>query len=428
MNILLLPSTFNCRNMGDVAMLQVCVGNLRKSWPDAVISVPTDLSEELRRHCPQVHATSARDLRIRFHEDIFLGQLAGKVPLLVKRALRIGKRYLRRRHPEVLNAIAAIRFRDGSATDVEFTPFQQVLRSADLIVVSGAGGLNDACREWAQTTLEILEDALDQGVPAAMFGQGIGPLRDASILEKFRTVAPRLALLTLREGLFGPRLLETLGHPVSDAAVTGDDAVLLAYGERPADLGDRLGMNVRISASSGVGEQFLDQLGPVIRELTLRKFVTLLPIPIAHDHDHSDSRSLESLESRCGGTLEGGRELDSPLKVIRQVARCRVVVTGAYHAAVFALAQGIPAVGLAGSEYFMAKFQGLARQFPSGCDVVPITGNDFGPKLLDAIERAWQKAPFERERLLERARDQAERCRRAYEALGDALALRESRS
>lgn len=426
--ILLLPSTFNCLNMGDVAMLQVCVGNLLRAWPDAVISVPTDLPEELSRHCPTVRAASARELRIWYHPDMFLGRLSTSIPLVTRRALSATKRRLRRRFPGILSRVAALRFGPSESKEEATAPFQEAFLSADLMVVAGAGGLNDVCREWSLTTLEILEDVLDRGVPAAMFGQGIGPLHDVSILEKLRTVAPRLAALTLREGLLGPQLLGGLGHRMEDTAVTGDDAVVMAFEQRSADLGDCLGLNVRISKTSEVGEGLLDKVGHVIRTIGTRKGMTLVPVPIARDHGCSDCRSLESLGGRCGAALDGGRALDSPLKVVQQVARCRVVVTGAYHAAVFALAQGIPAVCLAGSEYFLTKFQGLAGQFPSGCDVVSVSEKDLGPRLLDAIEQAWQKAPFEREHLLKRARDQAERCRRAYEALGDSLALRESSS
>ncbi|MFI6772593.1 polysaccharide pyruvyl transferase family protein [Nocardia sp. NPDC050412] len=42
----------------------------------------------------------------------------------------------------------------------------------------------------------------------------------------------------------------------------------------------------------------------------------------------------------------------TPVDVFRQVGRCRVLVTNAYHLAVFALSQGIPAVGITASEYY----------------------------------------------------------------------------
>jgi hypothetical protein len=320
--------------------------------------------------------------------------------------------------------LASLRFPSRNTGDDDVTPFDEALRSASLIVVSGAGGLNDVCREWALATLAIVEEALDRRVPAAMLSQGIGPLRDPSILEKLRSVVPRLEMLTLREGLCGPRILEAFGVPEDTAMVTGDDAVTLAFDERPSVLGQALGLNLRLSPSSGLDEGILDQLAPVMRELPAG--VPLLPVPIARDHDHSDSRSLEALGRRCGIPLAGSRDLDTPLKVIRQAGRCRLVVTGAYHAAVFALAQGIPAVCIAGSEYFRTKFDGLARSFPSGCEVLSVPDPEIGPKLLDAIRRAWQQAPQGRQRLLELARTQAQQSHRAYASLGRTLTFQES--
>jgi polysaccharide pyruvyl transferase WcaK-like protein len=54
------------------------------------------------------------------------------------------------------------------------------------------------------------------------------------------------------------------------------------------------------------------------------------------------------------------------------VSRCRVVVTGSYHAGVFALAQGIPVVATAASRYYHDKFSGLADLFGGGGDIVDV--------------------------------------------------------
>ena len=48
---------------------------------------------------------------------------------------------------------------------------------------------------------------------------------------------------------------------------------------------------------------------------------------------------------------------------ITTIARCRLVVTGSYHAALFALSMGVPAIGIATSRYYEDKFLGLADQF-----------------------------------------------------------------
>ena len=107
------------------------------------------------------------------------------------------------------------------------------------------------------------------------------------------------------------------------------------------------------------------------------------------------------------------------------MAGCRAVVTGSYHAGVFALSQGIPVVGLAKSPYYRQKFAGLAAQFGEGCRVV---GLPRGAAELSAdIFRAWQDAPRLRPRLQERAREQAEDSRRAYLRLKELFDSRRSK-
>ena len=65
-----------------------------------------------------------------------------------------------------------------------------------------------------------------------------------------------------------------------------------------------------------------------------------------------------------------------------------MIVTGSYHAAVFGLAAGVPAVCITGSRYYDLKFQGLAAQFPGGCHLVH-PGPRFERELSDAIDWAW---------------------------------------
>jgi colanic acid/amylovoran biosynthesis protein len=103
--------------------------------------------------------------------------------------------------------------------------------------------------------------------------------------------------------------------------------------------------------------------------------------------------------------------------VIKQAALCRVVVTGAYHAAVFALAQGVPVVGLAKSAYFSSKFLGLEDQFGEGCQTILLDEQALPQRLHIALERAWQNADKLRDPLQAAALRQIELSRRSYERL-----------
>ncbi len=99
-----------------------------------------------------------------------------------------------------------------------------------------------------------------------------------------------------------------------------------------------------------------------------RLAVPLQPIAISAVPGEEDAAAL-------AGVFDGVEDIGAPEvptlnDVLAATARCRVVVTGSYHAAVFALSIGVPAIGLAASRYYEDKFLGLAEQFGEGCEVV----------------------------------------------------------
>jgi colanic acid/amylovoran biosynthesis protein len=82
-------------------------------------------------------------------------------------------------------------------------------------------------------------------------------------------------------------------------------------------------------------------------------------------------------------------------------------VTGSYHAAVFALAAGVPTVCLSNSDYYNAKFSGIAALFPAATEIVPLTGRDLERRLTEAIDRTWDADEISRQATRELARTQA---------------------
>ncbi len=120
--------------------------------------------------------------------------------------------------------------------------------------------------------------------------------------------------------------------------------------------------------------------------------------------------------------VDGGAALDSPQSVIRRIGECRVVVTGSYHGAVFALAQGIPVVALVKSDYYANKMLGVQQQFGVGCEVVRLDDQALPERVEGAIDRAWADAERVRAPLLASARDQIGRSREAYARLREMVA------
>jgi len=149
--------------------------------------------------------------------------------------------------------------------------------------------------------------------------------------------------------------------------------------------------------------------------------VALVPLASAHHDVARDGRTLRALLQGYDDHSDGGEHLDTTPKVLGEVARCRVVVAGAYHVAVFALAQGIPTVCLTESAYYTRKFVGLADLFGDACQIVSLSGPAMREELAAAIEQAWTCAPSVREPLRAAAARQVEMSRAAYRRVRELL-------
>ena len=137
---------------------------------------------------------------------------------------------------------------------------------------------------------------------------------------------------------------------------------------------------------------------------------------------HDGDSDLVSIRNLIGTEAEEfAKSLDAPEKVIEQVGRCRIVITGSYHAGVFALSQGVSVIGVAGSDYYRHKFEGLAGQFPGGCYIVDRDRPNFEQNLRNTIEKAWQDADGNRPALLKRAEEQIKVAEAAYDEFANII-------
>jgi polysaccharide pyruvyl transferase WcaK-like protein len=200
-----------------------------------------------------------------------------------------------------------------------------------------------------------------------------------------------------------------LGVSPNRIVVTGDDAIELAMPARRQRLGDALGINLRIAQYADMSDEAGAAFGSAIRATGHR----MMPLPISMKED-----DLGKACEAVGMSIPPVDIYSTPEDVIKRVRECRVVVTASYHAAVFALANGIPAVCIALSEYYHQKFGGLADQFGVGCRLVSKPA-----ELPAAIESAWEMAPGIQDSLLYAAQRQVQLSRQAFEFMKTELAM-----
>lgn len=411
-------------NMGDVAMLQVAVHRLQRLWPFAQIEVLTECPAKLAVFCPGAKPLprSGRDLWI--GDNAIIGGFSRFLSPKMFSRTRDLNRAIRLQFPAAFRLLANLRLtiRDRKNVRPDVKTFLNAMGAADLFVVCGAGGFTNTTRDWNSFILNTMEEAIHRHIPVVLFGQGLGPLNDPEIVARARKILPKTALIALRGGRSDLAVARSLGLKPHQIAITGDEAVEIAYGAREEEPGAAVGINVRMASYSNVDGEAADELKPVLHEFARRHNAPLVPVPIAFHAWANDNLAIQRLLNGFDDSSDGGRALDTPLKVIRQIGRCRIVVTGAYHAAVFALAQGIPVVALCASEYYKAKFCGLAEQFGLGCEIVFMGKAHTRQALASALERAWTAADSERLPLREAARRQIALSQGAYNRVAETVA------
>jgi colanic acid/amylovoran biosynthesis protein len=419
--VILEPGSYTLQNCGDVAMLQVAYRRVRHFWPDATIHIVTEAPRRLAELCPGAVPLLAPDDRAPLVSPNFVGRLAAMLPVATRDRLLAAQTGFAARWPQPTLRLLA---RKGQLRnrDHALTMFADTLSRAQLVAVTGTGMVTDAFRKRAMAFLTTVRVAIGRGAATVMYSQGLGPVDDPELRRHLEAVLPHVDLLSVREGRHSPAFVRQFGVPEDRVMVTGDDAIELAYELRRPALGDALGINVRVAKYAGIDRDATSAVRPVLHEVAARTGAALLPVPISL-RGGADARAIRELLAGFDERSYGGASLDTPAGVIEQISRCRLVVTGSYHAAVFALAQGIPAVAIVNSTYYEHKFAGLASQFGGGCVIVRV-GNGFGESLASAIDRLQVDADSLRHPLLDAAARQVALSWQAYRRTADLLGRR----
>lgn len=405
--ILVDQSGYDLLNVGDVAMLQSCVLRLRRLWPSAEIMVICHAPQRLASYCPGTIAVG------RTYADLPLVRLLPRRPrLAAEQAWKIAAPYF------------SCRFGLGRPRAPRYKRMRtaiQAVRAADLVVASGGGYLTDTWWWHAAGVLSLLALAQRLGKPTAMFGQGVGPISGAALRAQARGVLPGLAVLGLRDEGIGRDLLMSLGIPSGSLAVAGDDALELIP-EDDAPAGHALGVSMRVSRYADVDPAAAEAVGDVVLRAAEAFQAPIVTLPVSRypvDGDLAALRVLLHPERSPADIVM--HDLVTPDALSAAAASCRIIVTGSYHAGVFGLAWGVPAVCVTRSRYYDAKFAGLSALFPDACFVVSLDEPDYAGRLRDAMDHAWHLPASARAAAREAAARQRHAGREAYARFRNAV-------
>jgi colanic acid/amylovoran biosynthesis protein len=392
MRILVEQSGYELVNLGDRAMLEAGIRQISRLWADAFVSIVTEADSSV--HFPEAnpvypfigpknHERSGKLGRgAKFWAKQYLPAMAGRVQFASKDGL----------------------LRRGLLMEIE---------EADVVLSTGGGFINDVFTFHARGILAVLDAAQRLGKPTAMFGQGIGPIHKMSLIRQARSVLPKLDVLGLRTPELGPIVGE---FAQSGWTVTGDEALFVADAGLPPAVGDSLGLNVRHRAYAGVGETELARLQVAVARLKSLVDGPIVPLPIDVSDEGSDLGAIQ----RLTGESDRSHEIASTKELVEAVKKCRIVVTGSYHAAVFALARGIPVVGLSRSAYYVGKFKGLGSLYPPGAvTMVALESGTMVDDLVGASELALAASLEHREAIASVSLDLVDRAARLWERFAD---------
>jgi polysaccharide pyruvyl transferase WcaK-like protein len=414
MEILVEPSEYRFLNAGDSAMTQVAMSRLRSMWPEAKIRVLTSHPELLPSYSPKVSPL------INTGRLLWLGENLFPLPLGRKRC-KSWSRSLSIRQPGIARRVRDLRYgRRGPHDGQLVEEFLTVARNASVFVVAGMGGLTSAFHGYTVMMLDTLFLLQALKVPTVLFGQGVGPFDD-NLSEKAAAVLRNVDYIALREGRHGPALLRAWGVPEERWSVTGDDAVELALQHRRQQMGRAIGVNLRVSHYSAVTAGMAARLREPLLQTASELGAPLRVIPISRLPDEADAMQVERLLDGYAPVEYPDSAVDSPMRVIEEIGHCRIVITGSYHAGVFALSQGIPVIGLVASDYYQWKFDGLAHQFGEGCRVLRLEAPSLTLRLRTMFRELWDGAADLQPVLLSAAERQQEASRSAYSQVATLL-------
>ncbi len=430
MRILVEHSGYDLLNLGDVAMLQACVRRLERRWPDAEVQVVSHSPEALQALCPGT---------IPLGPDLVDRPVIRSLP----RRWRLGAEQAYRTAAPLLPMR-----RDTAPAQPQPRSLRAAVQAADVVVAAGGGYLCDPMWWHGLGVLATLRGAQRLGRPTAMFGQGIGPLTIRPFARLATAVLDRLDVLTLREAPSGLQFLEDrrllptgqrdvraedLRAPLSitrggaSVAVTGDDALADVMHVGSAGTRSRealIGVNIRVSDYSGVREDTLPSFREAVTAVARDLGVDLLALPVSQYSQEADLPAVARALSHTDGQIRPRLTADpvrTPAELIRAAGRCQAVITGSYHAAVFALGQGVPVVGLSASGYYDQKFTGLRHLYPGLVQMVRLEDPDLRAQLVGAIRRAVRSPADVRARGVADSKRLVELADTSFEAFAQAV-------
>lgn len=270
----------------------------------------------------------------------------------------------------------------------------RALAGAALLISGGGSLIQDVTStRSALYYLGTMYAAHLRGVPVAAVGQGIGPLRRPWLRRLAAGAYSRARLVSVRDEGSAQTLA---GMGVGVEIHRGADLAFLvapAGRERAGELLSRAGVDgsgglLGIALREWPGLRSPVELGEAARDFARARGLGIAVLPFDRVRDRAISRAVADA---AGGSVV---EAETPQDLLALVGAAEVVLAARLHALIFAVTQGVPAVGLAYDPKIPGFTKGLGL-----ADPLPIDAS--GPQVARALARIWDERAQQRARLQE---------------------------
>ncbi|MDO8825449.1 polysaccharide pyruvyl transferase family protein [Methylophaga sp.] len=414
MKILIDNSGYELKNIGDISMLIVALSRINSLLPEAKVSVFTVNPEKLKSIYPNAEPVEINGRKLWKQKRNLFGGIFRLIPNKLTPYVEFFEDWLKFKHPNLVYPIIHYRLQKRGFETQPIRKYLDKVIESDYVIATGGGFVTDCFSSHAENVLNTLELAQNMGKPTAMLGQGLGPLTNLRLENIAKRVFPKLLMIGLREGVYSKDLAIKLGGKKECIRVTGDDAIEITLKHRDTiKSSKKIGINLRIADYSSLNKESIFQIKETLLKTSQILSADLSPIPISSHSEDSDIKALSQLLNKSLKISD----YETVESVLKEISSCRIVVTGSYHAGVFALSLGIPVVAIVASEYYKQKFDGLKGQFKYAFHIVDVqSAESVGDILSKSIEAAWNNVLSERSLLIDSANSQIEKSKNIYKS------------
>jgi colanic acid/amylovoran biosynthesis protein len=302
--------------------------------------------------------------------------------------------------------------------------FLRELDRARAMVVHGSGSFNSLWwYDWLYPKTACCLAGRVRGVPTVIASQGIGPLDHPLDRLVSRVFFRSVAFVGVRDGEASTSLAHSLGARRSTTWHTGDDSLLLKAESslaadtalREAGVPDRrllLGVNFRDSSSYSPShrEGGTERLARLLDRVADDSRAHVVFVPISYDTADDDRKSAAAVANAMANPATAiVLTAEYPAVSLRAIiGRMHLCIGTSYHFLLFALAEGVPALGLYKNAYYRQKQLGLFSLYR--LDRYSVDMLSAGPDQIEALAAE----------LLARRQDVAETLRRRNDELRSA--------